>query len=143
GNGAKACLTNRSGLIFQEIGRCAVADTRLRPGLHRASDLYDNTPKTFGNFLRFLNLPLSFLVHYGDRPLLDIEWLLSTLFDASLLSPWAAGDGGSFFVEPLPQPPSGTETMPRACVHRPLDLRARPGDAGFGVRRIHVREAFE
>jgi len=27
---------------------------------------------------------------------LDIEWLLSTLFDASLLSPWAAGNGGSF-----------------------------------------------
>jgi len=30
--------------------------------------------------------------------LLDIEWLLSTLFDASLLSPWAAGNGGSFFI---------------------------------------------
>jgi hypothetical protein len=29
---------------------------------------------------------------------MDIEWLLSTLFDASLLSPRAAGDGGSFFV---------------------------------------------
>jgi hypothetical protein len=28
--------------------------------------------------------------------LLDIEWLLSTLFDASLLKPWAAGNGGSF-----------------------------------------------
>jgi len=30
--------------------------------------------------------------------LLDIEWLLSTLFDASLLLTWAAGNGGSFFV---------------------------------------------
>jgi len=29
---------------------------------------------------------------------MDIEWLLSTLFDASLLSPWAAGNGGYFFV---------------------------------------------
>jgi hypothetical protein len=30
--------------------------------------------------------------------LLDIEWLLSTLFDASLLKLRAAGNGGSFFV---------------------------------------------
>jgi len=30
--------------------------------------------------------------------LLDIEWLLSTLFDASLLQLRAAGNGGSFFV---------------------------------------------
>src|SRR5580704_16232228 len=29
--------------------------------------------------------------------LLDIEWLLSTLFDASLLNFRAAGNGGSFF----------------------------------------------
>jgi hypothetical protein len=28
---------------------------------------------------------------------LDIEWLLSTLFDASLLSTRAAGNDGSFF----------------------------------------------
>ena len=28
---------------------------------------------------------------------MDIEWLLSTLFDASLLSLRAAGNGGSFF----------------------------------------------
>jgi hypothetical protein len=28
---------------------------------------------------------LSFLVHYWGVHLLDIEWLLSTLFDASLL----------------------------------------------------------
>jgi hypothetical protein len=30
--------------------------------------------------------------------LLDIEWLLSTLFDASLFNFRAAGNGGSFFV---------------------------------------------
>jgi hypothetical protein len=30
--------------------------------------------------------------------LLDIEWLLSTLFDASLFNFGAAGNGGSFFV---------------------------------------------
>ena len=44
--------------------------------------------KNFGNLLQFLNLLLSFLVHYECYVhLLDIEWLLSTLFDASLLSP--------------------------------------------------------
>jgi hypothetical protein len=44
--------------------------------------------KKLGKFLQFLNLLLSFLVHYECYVhLLDIEWLLSTLFDASLLSP--------------------------------------------------------
>ena len=40
--------------------------------------------------------------------LLDIEWLLSTLFDASLFNLRAAGNGGSFFV-PFPDsdPESG------------------------------------
>jgi len=37
----------------------------------------------------------------------------------------------------------GPETMPRACLRWPLDLRAQPRDVGFGVRRTHVREAFE
>src|SRR5262245_26311976 len=47
--------------------------------------------------LRWLNVSLSFLVHYWNRPsCLDIEWLLSTLFDASLLNFRAAGHGGSF-----------------------------------------------
>jgi hypothetical protein len=45
-------------------------------------------------------LSLSFLAHYWGVQLLDIEWLLSTLFDASLLSLRAAGNGGSFFAEP-------------------------------------------
>src|SRR3954447_25211383 len=42
---------------------------------------------------------LSFLDYYLNRPCLDTEWLLSTLFDASLLSTSkAAGNGGSFFA---------------------------------------------
>jgi len=32
---------------------------------------------------------------------LDIEWLLSTLFDASLFNLRAAGNGGSFFICPI------------------------------------------
>eukprot|EP01035_Chromulina_nebulosa_P066991 gene66991-91742_t len=41
---------------------------------------------------------LSFLAYYLNCPCLDTEWLLSTLFDASLLSTLkAAGNGGSFF----------------------------------------------
>jgi hypothetical protein len=41
---------------------------------------------------------LSFRVYDCQRPRLDTEWLLSTLFDASLLSTSkAAGNGGSFF----------------------------------------------
>jgi hypothetical protein len=42
---------------------------------------------------------LSFRVYDCQRPRLDTEWLLSTLFDASLLSTSkAAGNGGSFFA---------------------------------------------
>src|SRR3954470_381715 len=42
---------------------------------------------------------LSFPGYYLHRPCLDTEWLLSTLFDASLLSTSkAAGNGGSFFA---------------------------------------------
>jgi hypothetical protein len=42
---------------------------------------------------------LSFRVYDCHRPRLDTEWLLSTLFDASLLSTSkAAGNGGSFFA---------------------------------------------
>jgi hypothetical protein len=41
---------------------------------------------------------LSFLDYDWDCPRLDTEWLLSTLFDASLLSTFKAADlfGGSF-----------------------------------------------
>src|SRR3954469_7074012 len=42
---------------------------------------------------------LSFPGYYLHRPCLDTEWLLSTLFDASLLSTSkAAGNGGLFFA---------------------------------------------
>jgi hypothetical protein len=45
---------------------------------------------------------LSFPGYYSYRPGLDTEWLLSTLFDASLLSTSkAAGNGGSFFAPSL------------------------------------------
>src|SRR5215510_5187366 len=40
---------------------------------------------------------LSFHDYYSSVHLLDIEWLLSTLFDASLFRLRAAGNGGSFF----------------------------------------------
>jgi hypothetical protein len=40
---------------------------------------------------------LGFPWHYFDRPSSGHEWLLSTLFDASLLSTSAAVNGGSFF----------------------------------------------
>ena len=50
----------------------------------------------------FVYDPLSFLDYDWARPLLDTEWLLSTLFDASLLSTSkAAGNGGSFFGRPV------------------------------------------
>ena len=41
---------------------------------------------------------LSFHDYYWSVHLLDVEWLLSTLFDASLFRLRAAGTGGSFFV---------------------------------------------
>jgi hypothetical protein len=48
---------------------------------------------------RFVYDRLSFRVYDCERPRLDTEWLLSTLFDASLLSTSkAAGNGGSLFV---------------------------------------------
>jgi hypothetical protein len=43
--------------------------------------------------------------------LLDIEWLLSTLFDASLLKLRAAGNGGSFFC-PTCQRKAGVAPFP-------------------------------
>ncbi|MBR1122803.1 hypothetical protein JQ628_14845 [Bradyrhizobium lablabi] len=48
----------------------------------------------------FIYDQLSFLEYDCNRPRLDTEWLLSTLFDASLLSTSKAADsfGGSFFA---------------------------------------------
>jgi hypothetical protein len=40
----------------------------------------------------------------GSVHLLDAEWLLSTLFDASLLKLRAAVSGGSFFRRSVPSP---------------------------------------
>jgi hypothetical protein len=40
----------------------------------------------FVSTISFVYASLSFLVYDLDRPRLDTEWLLSTLFDASLLS---------------------------------------------------------
>jgi hypothetical protein len=40
----------------------------------------------------------------GSVHLLDAEWLLSTLFDASLLKLRAAVSGGSFFHKSAPRP---------------------------------------
>jgi hypothetical protein len=55
----------------------------------------------------FVYDPLSFLDYDLDCPLLDTEWLLSTLFDASLLSTSkAAGNGGSFFASGFAAPPA-------------------------------------
>jgi hypothetical protein len=43
---------------------------------------------------------LSFLDHYSFQSIfMDFEWLLSTLFDASLLLLRAAGNGGSFLFQ--------------------------------------------
>jgi hypothetical protein len=51
----------------------------------RASKLY--RALTINRSRRILNPALSFLVHYSYLSIfMDIEWLLSTLFDASLLS---------------------------------------------------------
>ena len=50
--------------------------------------LKPSTEKNFWHCAYVFKLSLSFLDHYWHCPSsLDIEWLLSTLFDASLLSP--------------------------------------------------------
>src|SRR5262245_27157526 len=61
-----------------------------RPMAHMANDLSKNS-RVYER--------LSFPLYDCDCPRLDTEWLLSTLFDASLLSTSkAAGNGGSFFA---------------------------------------------
>jgi len=50
----------------------------------------------------FVYSRLSFSLYDWDRPRLDTEWLLSTLFDASLLSTFkAAGLRRLFFSSPF------------------------------------------
>jgi hypothetical protein len=56
-----------------------------------------NGALTINHDLAVLNPALSFPVYYSYPSIfMDCEWLLSTLFDASLLSLRAAGNGGSF-----------------------------------------------
>jgi hypothetical protein len=59
----------------------------------------------------------------GGVHLLDIEWLLSTLFDASLLELRAAVSGGSFFRRPIPFSHAtgrfSRSVLPRATAWRP------------------------
>jgi hypothetical protein len=52
------------------------------------------TSKNCG-FTQSVNVSLGFRPLYCECPRSDTEWLLSTLFDASLLSLGAAGNGGS------------------------------------------------
>src|SRR5215475_9096446 len=74
-------------------GPCFRRDDRrpeTRPMAHMANDPSKNS-RVYER--------LSFRVYDCQRPRLDTEWLLSTLFDASLLSTSkAAGNGGSFFA---------------------------------------------
>jgi hypothetical protein len=67
---------------------------------------------------------LSFPGYYSDRPCLDTEWLLSTLFDASLLSTSkAAGNGGSFFAVIPGRAPSREPGIRQS--YAALDFRVR------------------
>src|SRR5262245_23209433 len=75
-----------------------------RPMAHMANDLSKNS-RVYER--------LSFRVYDCQCPRLDTEWLLSTLFDASLLSTSkAAGNGGSFFAD------RGYLVSPRAGNHK-------------------------
>jgi hypothetical protein len=48
----------------------------------------DSESSKYGPKTSWLNIKLSFLDHYWASSIyMDVEWLLSTLFDASLLSP--------------------------------------------------------
>src|SRR5262245_53482519 len=90
---------------------------------------------------------LSFHDYYSSVHLLDVEWLLSTLFDASLFRLRAAGTGGSFFASAdgarqteggWLYPPSCTFAIaaaeqghghvprPKSLENRKIDLRPRP-----------------
>jgi hypothetical protein len=51
----------------------------------------------------FIYDQLRLLDYDSNCPCLDTEWLLSTLFDASLLLTLAAGNGGFFSSDPAPR----------------------------------------
>ena len=68
-------------------------DPETRPMADMANDLSKNS-RVYDR--------LSFRLYDCHCPRLDTEWLLSTLFDASLLSTSkAAGNGGSLFVSAI------------------------------------------
>jgi len=65
----------------------------------------------------FVYAALSFRVYDWNCPRLDTEWLLSTLFDASLLSTFkAAGFPAALFLRPRVVPPShGLDPPSSSC----------------------------
>jgi hypothetical protein len=67
---------------------------------------------------------LSFQVYDWHRPRLDTEWLLSTLFDASLLSTFKAAVFGGFFlpvgaIVPIPHVIIRTSRARRPTARKP------------------------
>ena len=58
---------------------------------------------------------------------MDIEWLLSTLFDASLLPLRAAGNGGSFLCAVLGHVARARGNYAERIIAPPLDERATAG----------------
>jgi hypothetical protein len=99
----------------------------LRPGHAAGRPVADMT--NIASTKPFVYDRLSFPGYYLNRPCLDTEWLLSTLFDASLLSTSkAAGNGGSFFA---PSRHSGARAFART---RNLEVIASCLTSGFRVR---------
>src|SRR4051812_47049836 len=87
--------------------RSSVKDAAARPG-HGARPMADMA--NGGSTEPLIYDRLSFPDYNYSRPCLDTEWLLSTLFDASLLSTSkAAGNGGSFFWPSLRAAPLGRQ----------------------------------
>src|SRR5262249_29739449 len=80
--------------------------------------------------IKLVKTLLSFLDHYSSVHLLDIEWLLSTLFDASLLKLRAAGNGGSFFT---------AGDLHRKTVPRSLSVQPRCAPPATMSEALHLR----
>src|SRR5689334_1558637 len=75
-DGASRLLTMRSGCLSRQL-----SITHLRAshfGTYCLAAIANKSPQIY--------VQLSFLAYYSNCPCLDTEWLLSTLFDASLLS---------------------------------------------------------
>jgi hypothetical protein len=68
---------------------------------------------------------LSFLLYYSTVHFVDTEWLLSTLFDASLLSLSRLKNGGSFYLRVSNQ--DNAAFFAAAALRRPvITIGARP-----------------